>query len=132
MKKLNIIIALMVCFTTGAFAQTVNWQALPTKGHLFSVNVGWDYSFSWGVGYGYKLNTKFPIILKADVSVPSGEEALDDFNVKLGAQIQWFKRGSFCFSTETDGIFRRYENDYARILNFGSYTTAVAGIYKPK
>ena len=132
MKKLIIITALTIFTMAATTAQTVNWEALPTKGHILSAHVGWDYSFNWGIGYGYKLDAKLPIILKGDFSMPSGEKALDDFNIKLGAQIRWFQRGSFMFSTEVDGIFRRFENSHTRMLNFGSFMSGVVGYYKPR
>ena len=132
MKKIFLSAYIFILLSSAASAQTVNWQALPAKAHILTLNMGWDYSFSWGLGYGYKLDTKFPVILKTEFSVPSGKDALDDFNVKLGANVRWIQRGSFAFSTEVDGVFRRYQNDYARLLNFGCYTAGVAGYYRPK
>ena len=134
MKTIKIIIAAALIFTvSGINAQTLNWQNHEQiKSQIISLNIGWDYASTWGIGYGYQLNTKLPIVLKGEFSSPSGKNLFDDFKVKLGAQIRWFKAGDFCFSTEVDGVFRRYENDYARLLNFGSYMSGTFGYYKPK
>src|SRR5688572_5552650 len=133
MKTFKIIIAACILTSTFAGAQSLNWENQQAfRGHIVSLNVGWDYASTWGIGYGYQMNSSLPVILKADFSTPFGNTNFDDFKVKLGAQVQWFKKGAFAFSTEIDGVFRRYENPHARLLNFGSYMCATAGYYKPK
>ena len=133
MKTIKIIAILCLLCTTYASSQTLNWENHQGfKGHIVSLNFGWDYASTWGIGYGYQLNSSLPIVLKADFSTPFGKTNFDDFKVKMGAEIQWFKKGAFAISTEIDGVFRRYENPHTRLLNFGSYMSAIAGYYKPK
>lgn len=124
---------LVILFTASyANAQTVNWQSLQKKQkHIFSVNLAADHGFVYGVGYGYQLTSKLPILLAVSFSVPSGNRILDDNKTKIGGQINWLKTGNFHLSSQVQSIYRRYENSYARLLNFGTVFSTTAGYYKP-
>lgn len=135
MKKISWVFAGLVAATlsSAANAQTLNWAALQeNQKHVIHANVGWDYSASFGVGYSYKLNTKTPVVLNSQFSIPSGQNLLDDFKTKLGLQVRLFKSGNFMGSVGAHGIFRRYQSDLARVSNFGSEFTGTVGIYKPR
>ncbi len=130
--KSTLIAALFFAVTSMSNAQTLNWQNINSEQHqIVNLNIGWDYGFVFGLGYGYYFNTKFPIVLKSEFSFPSGGDFLDDFKFKTGARIKWFQYGDFCFSTDTDVIFRRFENSYVRLLNIGSYASTTIGYYRP-
>lgn len=112
-------------------AQTINWKALQKEQkHIAYVNLGVDHAVTYGVGYGYQLRSKLPIILNASYSIPSGKIILDDYKTKIGGQINWLQSGNFYFNSELRGIFRRFENSYARLLNFGAVVSTTAGYYK--
>lgn len=135
MKKINktVFFVTALCFTSNAFSQNLNWENLkPETKHLVNINVGWDYGLVFGVGYGYQLKTKFPIVLNIAYSVPAGENLLDDYKLKIGGQIRLIKIQNFGFSANVHGVFRRYENPLVRMLNFGSDFSGVVGYYKPK
>jgi hypothetical protein len=68
--------------------------------------------------------------LNAEYSEPAGKVFFDDFKTKVGAQINWFHTNHFYASTRIQGVFRRYQNEYARLLNFGSDMAATIGYYK--
>jgi hypothetical protein len=115
-----------------ANAQTINWKSLQKKQkHILSANLAADYAFTYGGGYGHQLSSKLPIILNASFSIPSGNKILDDYKTKIGGQVNWLQSGNFYFSSQLQGIFRRYENSYARLLNFGAVVSTTAGYYKP-
>lgn len=115
----------------GSNAQTFNWNKLDRK-HIINVGVSADYGLTYGVGYNYKLKAKFPIVLNLEYSFPSGENITDDFKTKVGAQVNWFHTGNLHFVTKVHGIFRRYQNDYTRLINFGSDLSGILGYYKSK
>jgi len=134
MKCMRVVI-LCIMLSTGFIAnsQTLNWSNLKKdQTNIINVNVGIDYALTYGVGYGYQLKTKKPLVLNAEYSFPSGNDLLDDFKIKTGGQIRWLKTGNFYFSSKLQGVFRRYNNSYARLLNFGADLSTTAGYYKTR
>ncbi|PIF46863.1 hypothetical protein CLU96_3908 [Chryseobacterium sp. 52] len=114
-------------------AQTINWGSASKEKHILNANIGAEYGVVFGLGYGYKLNNKlFPMTVGAGFSVPSGNNLLDDFKVKAGANVRWVKVSDFQFSTIVQGVFRRFENENAAIANFGLDMTGIVGYYRPK
>lgn len=136
MKNFNKIIAtgtfLLIASISGS--QTINWAALkPENRHIVNVNAGMEYGLNYGVGYGYYMKTKyFSILPTLEYSFPSGGKLFDDFKTKAGGQIRWVNFHNFQFSTKIHGVFRRYDNDFARLTNFGSDLSAIAGYYRSK
>ncbi|NIF04473.1 hypothetical protein F3J23_03370 [Chryseobacterium sp. Tr-659] len=129
----NIISVLIVLLTVISMkAQTVNWAALNEEKHLLNANVGAEYGAIIGLGYGYKFGGMFPMITGVEFSVPLGDTLLDDFKVKAGTNIRWVKISDFQLSTRVQGVFRRFENENAAILNFGLDMAGVIGYYRPK
>lgn len=114
-------------------AQAFNWHDL-RKGqkHILHLNVSAEHAAVYGVGYNYKLRSKFPIVLSAEYSFPSGNDITDDFKTRIGGQIDLFHAGNIHFISKINGVFRRYQNDYARLVNFGSDLSGIIGYYKPK
>lgn len=125
--------ALMLCVlhTNG---QSLNWTRLDsTHRHFIGANAGAEYGMVYGLSYGYKITQgSIPVIAGLDVSAPSGKNLIDDFKVRAGGQIRWIKAGNFQLTTQLYGVFRRTENDYVRILNFGSDFAGVIGYYRTK
>jgi hypothetical protein len=113
--------------------QQFNFAGMPqSQKHIVNLQAGWDYGLVFGAGYGRQLNTKFPTVVHAGFSLPSGEKIFDDFKVKMGGTVQLVKVHNFRGSVVVEGVFRRFESAPARILNFGSDMKAVIGYYKPK
>lgn len=134
MKNLNLILGvlLFIVSLTNIHAQTLNWHALDSTKHIINGSLGLDHSVSYGVGYGYKLNTKLPIVLSTNFSMPSGENIFDDFKTKIGGQICLFNKSNFVGSFSIFGIYRRYETKLVRLQNFGTDMKVAFGYYKPK
>ena len=129
----KILLGAFVVISTNSYSQTMNWGRLQkTDKHILSLNVGLDYSLTAGLGYGYQLKTKNPIILNAEYSMPFGNNLLDDNKTKIGAIVRFAKAGNFLFTAKIQGVFRRYENDYVRMVNFGIDMSVTAGYYKKK
>lgn len=129
----NILICFILLTAYAAGAQTINWgqQATGSK-HLLQLQTGLNYGFVFGASYGYKLPTTLPILLQAEYSFPSGSNILDDFKTRIGGQFRLLRVGDFHFSAQAYGVFRRYENDFARIVNFGADLSGTAGYYRSK
>nr|WP_315148948.1 hypothetical protein [uncultured Flavobacterium sp.] len=135
MEKIKIIaITVLSLFSANCiFSQNINWKNLKNEEkHILNVNTGWEYSFVYGIGYGYKLNTKMPIIIEASYSFPSGETIFDDFKTKIGGQINFYHINSIHFSASIHGSYRRVENPLAVLQNFGCDINTAIGYYKPK
>jgi hypothetical protein len=112
-------------------AQTLNWSSLrPEQKHTINVNFGYDYAFTYGIGYAFQPKSKFPMVLNLEHSQPAGADIFDDFKTKIGGQIMLYQINNFHFTAKVQGIFRRFENDYVRMLNFGSDMSAIIGYYK--
>ena len=134
MHKISFFLVL-ICLLAGhqSFAQTLNWQRLSTdQRHIVNLNAGLDFGLTYGISYGYQLRTRLPMLLNVEQSHPSGKAILEDFKTKAGVQNRWFQMGGFQVSTKIQGIFRRFENPAARLVNVGCETSATAGFYRQK
>ncbi len=134
MKHIKLIIAIAsFLFSNNLKAQTINWSNIDKQNkHIINANFGLEYGMIYGLGYGYYIPTKFPIVLNIEYSFPSGDKLTDDFKTKIGGKIRLYKINNFQFSANAYGIFRRYETDFVRLQNFGSEFSGIAGYYKPK
>jgi len=133
MKKITIISLVLLLISRLSFSQQVNWRAFKEgQRHIVNVNMALDYGTNIGLGYGYKLNTKIPLIANIEYSFPAGEKMFDDFKTKFGGQAEVLKLGNFSTTLRVYGVFRRFENESARFLNFGSEFSTAFGYYKPK
>lgn len=135
MKAIVALITFLISLLTSNIlqSQTINWANLKIEEkHILNVNAGWEYSFVYGLGYGYHLKTKTPIILESSISFASGEVIFDDFKTKIGGQINFYTIKNFRFNASIHGIYRRYENPLVALQNFGADASLVIGYYKPK
>jgi len=133
MKKVQsafIILSILMISKTSS-AQQINWRNLDNnKPHIVNVNMGWDYSTTAGIGYGQKLKTTLPVVLNIEYSFPFGNNIFDDFKTKFGGQAEVLHMESFSVSVKVYGVFRRYENDLVRLVDFGSEISTNFGYYK--
>jgi len=122
-----------MCLLNFSFAQNINWKNLqPTQKHIVNLNVGFDNASVVGIGYGYHLNTKMPLVLNLEYSMPFGDKPFDDFKTKIGGQLNVLRANNFFTVVKAYGVIRRFDNDFARMINFGSEFSATAGLYKNK
>jgi hypothetical protein len=132
-KILLFIVAVCLLGKTNVQAQQLNWATLRTdQRHIANVNAGFDYAFTYGAGYGYHVKSKLPIVLNLEHSQPVGGKVLDDLKTKIGGQVRVYQLNNVHFIANVQGVFRRYENNFVRQVNFGSDLSAVVGYYKPK
>lgn len=128
-----LLLAIICCLGKISSAQPINWKNLqPAQKHIVNLNVGLDNAFTVGVGYSYQLNTKIPLLLNIEYSMPAGDKLFDDMKTKIGAQLNVISAGNFYTAVKAHGVIRRFQNDLARMVNFGSEFSATAGYYKNK
>lgn len=134
MKKILFIALLLtlISLNNTAFSQTLNWTALDSAKHILNASFGLDHSVSHGIGYGNKLNTKLPIVLNANFSLPAGENTFDDFKTKLGGQICLVNKSNFVGSISIFGIYRKHQTQLVRLQNFGNEMKGTFGFYKSR
>jgi hypothetical protein len=115
------------------YTQNMNWQSLKSEDkHILSVSTGIEYGVIYGAGYGYHIRTGLPVVLNLEYSFPSGSNLTDDFKSKIGGRVRLFGIQNFMLSANIYGVFRRYENDLVRMLNFGSELSGILGYYRAK
>lgn len=132
MKTLFCILYLLFLAPVICFAQHgINWRSLQEP-HLIQVNTGVENGFVIGVGYGYKLPVKQNMLFTADYSFPTGSTLFDDFKSRLSLQSEMVRWKNWSLTLKAAAIFRRYENRFATLSNFGSEFSALAGYAKPK
>lgn len=123
--------ALFSCLLQVSFAQTLNWKTLkPSQRHVLNLHAGIDNGSMVGIGYAYRLNTRMPLLVHLEYSQPFGTTVFDDFRTKLGGQLNIVHSKDFRATVKAAGLFRCYQNDLVRMLNFGSEFSTIAGIYK--
>lgn len=117
-----------------AKAQFVNWRALDSDGrHLVSANFGADYSFYYGISYGYILNGNTnPIVLGVDFSLPFGEDAFDDWVWNTSLKTELWRRNNLSLSGKAGLLFRSYQSPLARMKNIGGDFAITFGLVKSK
>ena len=132
MKKVTVLLFLieMLCAQSG-ISQTLNWARFtPAQRHILNVNAGLDNGVTYGISYAYRLPVSRPVLLNIAHSHPSGNTFFDDFKTKIGVQTRLVQWRSWQISANGQGIFRRFENSSARLVNFGCEVSATAGFYR--
>jgi hypothetical protein len=113
--------------------QQINWKNFQDgKTHVAGIYAGWDYGIEAGIVYGQRLKTKVPVFVNIEYSSPFGKQVFDDFKSKLGGQVRVIELNNFIVTGKAYGVFRRYENEMVRLLDFGSEFALNAGYYRNK
>jgi hypothetical protein len=131
--KMSIALVCAMCLSGTVFSQVANWGSLnKNQRHIVHLYAGLDYSLVFGGGYGYQFKSRIPIVIGAEYSFPSGDNVFDDFKTKIGGQMRLFQIGNIQVSTKMYGIFRRFENEFAALKNFGCDLSGTVGYYRSK
>lgn len=135
MNKIKLFAAFIagLIITVKACPQTFNWSSMEkTQKNIININAGAEYGLTFGAGYGYQLRSKLPVVLTIDYSFPSGSNLSDDFKTKIGGTVRLYEINNFHFSVRLQGVFRRYQNQFVTMKNFGSDMSGVIGYYRSK
>jgi len=133
MKIFKIILSniVFVCLFQQSFSQTLNFRNLKKENkHIATLNAGLEYGLVYGLCYGYQIKSKKPVILNVELSIPSGENIFDDYKAKIGGQAKLYQIKNFHLIGKVQGIYRRNQNDYVQLQNFGAELSVTAGYYK--
>ena len=131
MRHFLITLLFIIVFATLAKAQVINWRSFEAQQRMATLNAGLDYGLTYGAAYAHRLNTRVPMALTMDVSIPSGHRLPDDFKVRMGLQVEVLRVGNLSATLKVNGVFRRFENTGARLLNWGGEFGGIVGYYKP-
>lgn len=130
MKKFIASLLILFVAADASVSQTINWKSLgEDQRNIVQLNFGYDYGVTAQAGYGRLFTLIRPVLVGVDFSIPMGQNLVDDFKTKLGAQIEVAETGGFSATVRIFSLFRRYENDLVRIVSFGADLGAVAGYY---
>lgn len=133
-KIIYLVLALLIGAAGTTNAQSMNWgNSKKENKHIITAHAGWENGLVYSLGYSYRVNERlFPAYVSVDVSAPSGNKLADDFKTRIGGNILWLKHRDFRFSTNLYAVFRRFGNEYARLVNFGSDFSGVIGYYRKR
>ena len=121
----SLILSLSVPFSSMA-QNVINWRNFDAH-HVIQLHGGMENGYVLGLGYGYRLPLKRNVLVSADYSFPTGKQLFDDFKVRLGGQGEVVQWKNWSASLRVYAIFRRYENQFATLSDFGSEFSVVAG-----
>jgi hypothetical protein len=132
MKILKVVIIILLATGVHSLnAQTLNWNNLKkNQKQIANIHFGAEHGLVYGVAYGYHIKAAKSIVLNAEYSFPAGNQLTDDFKTKLGGQVNWYQTKNFYFTSQLQSVFRRFENSYAKLLNFGANVSTTGGYYK--
>jgi len=134
-KKLWTILLFVLLVQQSIYAQSVNWRGIDSGSakHLVSAEIGADYSFYYGLAYGYVLKNKWlPVVAGAEITLPIGAQVFDDWRGRISLQSEVWKTSSLSLSVMASGVLRRYGSQVARMYNTGADLTLTFGYVKPK
>ncbi len=132
MKTLIAVLLIGLVAAETAHAQNINWRSLrDDQRNIVQLNAGYDFGVTAQVGYSRSLTIVKPVVFGLDYSFPMGNDLLDDFKVRLGAQVELVEIGGFSATVKILSNLRRYQTDFVRIVSFGSDFAGVAGYYTP-
>lgn len=129
MKKLITIFVVLISMLS-ANAQSLNWNTNVQGKSFVYASTGFDFGFTNTLGYAHHLNTKKPILLNADFSMPLGEQLFDDYKIRLGGQMLLVERNNLMLVTKLSGIYKTHETSLVKMSSVGLEAGMVLGYYK--
>lgn len=132
MKTILITLIILAAAAQSGVSQDVNWRAIRMDhpNHL-QLNFGYDYGAVTQLSYSRVFDLSRPVVVGLHCSLPMGNQLVDDFSLRLGAQMEVVEWRGFSATVKIASNFRRYQNDLVRIVSFGADFSALAGYYDP-
>jgi hypothetical protein len=132
MKTIYIALIIFITAAGGSLAQNVNWKAAQgDRPNQVQMNFGYDYAATTSLGYSRGFTLGLPVVAGAQVSLPMGNRMLDDFTIRMGAQVEVVEWRGFTAAVKIGSNFRRFQNELVRMVSFGADFSAAAGYYDP-
>jgi hypothetical protein len=134
MKAITLIITLFfTLIARNVVAQQVIFPTLGNARHIVAVQSGFDHGSYYGMSYGYVLKGSFmPMVIGTEITIPFGNDIMDDWKWKSGVETALWQRGSFAITFKPSIIDRRYESPLVRLYNFGIDFALSAGYVQPR
>ena len=132
MKTLLAVLMLTMTVSAAGVSQPVNWRSLrDDQNNLLQFNFGYDYGATAQMSYTRTFSAIRPVALGLDFSFPMGNDLLDDFKVRLGAQVEIAEVAGFQATVRIASVFRKYHNALVNVASFGSDFGLVVGYSAP-
>lgn len=133
MKRVTLVVCLPIFISQVSDAQTLNWaNAHDSSKHILGANVGWEYTSFAAVNYSYKLLWTRPVYLQTEISIPFGNQLLDDLKTSIGLSGLLFRKNSFHSIWTIGAVYKRYSSELVRINNLDISMKTINGFYTPK
>lgn len=114
-------------------AQTVNWSAIGSAKNNARMYSGLDYGVTYGLQYGRVIPTKSMIwIPVVAVSLPWGENLLDDYSWSVGTTTKVFQYKSWIASFDVSIVSKQNKNPFVTMRGVGSESGIHFGYYKQR
>ena len=131
MKNSVMAVLVVMALASTGYSQNVNWRSLRAdQQNIIHFSFGYDFGVAAQAGYSRSFTLIKPVVVGLDYSSPMGRNLVDDFKVRVGAQIEIVQIGGFSTTLKIASSFRRYENALVRIASFGSDFAILAGYYR--
>jgi len=131
MKNSVMAVFVVMALASTGYSQNINWRSLgEDQRNIVHFSFGYDFGVVAQAGYSRCFTVIKPVVVGLDYSSPMGRDLVDDFKVRVGAQIEIVQIGSFSTTLKIASNFRRYENALVRIASFGSDFAVLAGYYR--
>lgn len=123
---------IFVGITGSSYGQNFNWRSVNEQNpNMVYSGFGYDFGMTAQVGYGRFIQTIRPLLLTFDYSMPMGHRLTDDFKMRIGGQVELYKKNSFAVAGKVLGNFRNHNTSLVRISSFGGEFSLVTGYFKP-
>ncbi|PLX33243.1 MAG: hypothetical protein C0600_00840 [Ignavibacteria bacterium] len=130
MKTLIIALVILAAAAQSGYSQDVNWRTLQMdRPNRLQLNIGYDYAAVTQLSYSRAFDLSRPVVVGLHCSLPMGSQVVDDFVLRLGAQVEVARWRGFSATFKAASNFRRYQNDLVRMLSFGAEFSALIGYY---
>jgi hypothetical protein len=131
MKNSVIAVLVVMALASTGYSQNINWRSLgEDQRNVVHFSFGHDFGVTAQAGYSRSFTVIKPVVVGLDYSSPMGRDLVDDFKVRIGAQVEIVQIGGFSTTLKIASNFRRYENALVRIASFGSDFAVLAGYYR--
>lgn len=131
--KLSILSAILLFLSFQIKSQTLNWSKISdTKNQILNVQVGLDYSAAIELGYSYIVNPDQYFLINANISIPLGEDIMDDYKLSLGLNKSVYQFQNLKWFASIHAIYRRNKIYYVQMDNLGIKASTTLGYFRHK
>lgn len=132
--KLYLVVVLFTAIATqNTQAQINNWSRVDSAKNIARIYGGLDFGITYGLHYGRVIKTKnITWVPFADISFPSGKNAIDDYRCKVGTAAKLFQYKSWIASLDIAIVNRQNSNPFVTMQSLGALSGFQVGYYKLK